>query len=255
MSIANYKEHRQAFSALLEKECNKPILLFKGESGTGKSTLIKHCRSQIDKDINHVLIDLRYTSNFLQISEKLSECLDLEHSDNFNQQLDKLNQQLNINVTGNTQAGAGNMISLALNETLEHQQRTERYTALTKAWIREINNLGKQCVLFIDVYEKASSEIEQWVNADLLNCVAKFKKMRVVIAGKSLPENPEWEHLCEFKELYGVHEAEEWMPVIKAMGRRVPIEPQLTYLAGICYALKGNPAEIAKIIKDFPSIQ
>jgi hypothetical protein len=255
MSIANYKEHRNAFSALLEKDCDKPILLFKGESGTGKSTLIKYCRNQIDKDINHVLIDLRYTSNFLQISEKLSECLDLEHSDNFNQQLDKLNQQLNINVTGNTQAGAGNMISLALNETLEHQQRTERYTALTKTWIREINNLGKQCVLFIDVYEKASSEIEQWVNADLLNCVAKFKKMRVVIAGKSLPENSEWEHFCEIKELDGVHEAEEWLPVIKAMGRVIPSSSPIEFLRAACLISKGRPNDIVNFIKTFPIAQ
>ncbi|MGZ8182832.1 MAG: AAA family ATPase [Methylobacter sp.] len=255
MSIANYREHRKAFSALLEADCGKPILLFKGESGMGKSTLIKYCRTQIDKDINHVLIDLRTTSNFLQIFDKLAECLTSEHFDNFRERLGELNRQLNINVTGNTQAGVGNMINVELNALFENttpEQRAERYTALTKAWAKEINNLDKPCVLLIDVYEKANSEIKQWIDGDLLNCAAKSTQMRVVIAGQNLPESLEWEHCSELKELVGVHEATEWLPVVSAMGRRTPEEPLLTYLVAMCSIFKGNPDDIVKWIKTFP---
>jgi len=251
MCIANYKEHTQAFNALLQKDCNKPILLFKGESGTGKSTLLKNCRTLIQKDIHQVSVDLRNTSNVMQIFYKLVESLTLEHFDNFKQHLDEITRQLNINVNGNTQGGVGNIINIEC-ENAALEQRAERYTVLTNAWTKEINNLHNPCVLLIDVYEQANSEIKRWIDGDLLSCAADSRQMRVVIAGKSVPESFEWDYRCELKELYGVPEAEEWLPVVKAMGRRIPAQNPIDFLAGICYTLKGNPSEIVKTIEGFP---
>lgn len=258
MCIANYKEHTQAFNALLQKDCDKPILLFKGESGTGKSTLMEHCRTQIQKNIHQISVDLRNTSNVMQIFFQTGRCLTWDRFENFKQQLGELNRQFNINVNGNAQAGVGNMINVelkALFENTTQEQRAERYTALTNAWSVDINNLNTPCVLLLDVYDKASSEIKRWIDGDFLSCVADSRQMRVVIAGQSVPQSFEWKYSSELKELYGVPDAEEWLPVIKAMGRKIPLEPQLTYLAGICHALKGNPAEIVKTIESFPRQQ
>ncbi|MFI3122296.1 MAG: hypothetical protein QX191_03795 [Methylococcaceae bacterium] len=258
MSIANYKEHTKAFNSLLHKNCNKPILLFKGGSGTGKSFLMEHCRAQIQGDVHQVLVDLRATSNVMQIFLQTGRRLSWECFDNFKQHVGELNRQLNINVNGNTQAGVGNMINVELkalfdNATLE--QRDERYSTLTNAWAEDINNLDNPCVLLLDVYESANSEIKRWITGDLLSCAVDSAQMRVVVAGQDVPESFGWNHCSELKELYGVPEAEEWLPVIKALGRRIPIEPQLTYLAGICHALKGNPGAIAKVIEGFPRQQ
>lgn len=252
MSIANYKEHRAAFSALLKEDCDKPILLFKGESSMGKSTLIRHCRTQIDKNTIHVLVDLRTTTNVLQIFYKLTECLPVEHFDNFKQQVDELNRRFNININGNKLEGDNNTLTVELNALFEDttlEQRADRYTALTKAWAKEINNLNGLCVLLIDVYEKASSEIKLWIDGDLLNCAAKSGQLRVMIAGQSVPESLEWEHCCESKELVGVHDAAEWIPVVSAMGRKAPKEPLLTYLTAMCSLLDGNPDKIVQWIK------
>jgi hypothetical protein len=40
--------------------------------------------------------------------------------------------------------------------------------------------------------------------------------------------------------------------VTAGLGYRVPVEPALVYLAGICRAMNGNPGEIKKIIRTFP---
>ncbi|MDO9213713.1 MAG: hypothetical protein Q8Q54_02090 [Methylococcales bacterium] len=258
MSIANYTEHRAAFSALLKEDCDKPILLFKGESSMGKSTLIRHCRTQIDNNIIHVLVDLRSTTNVLQIFYKLTECLPAEQLDNFKRQVDDLNRRfnINININGNTLKGDNNTLNVELNALFENttlEQRADRYTALTKAWTKEINNLNSLCILLIDVYEKASSEIKLWIDGDLLNCAAKSGQLRVMIAGQNVPESLEWEHCCDFKELIGVHDAAEWIPVVGAMGRKAPEEPLLTYLAAGCSIFKGNPDKIVQWIKaNFP---
>ena len=255
MSIANYKEHRQAFNALLDKDCSKPILLFKGESGTGKSALLKHCRNQINSDIHQVPVGLPDISNVMQIFLHTGRCLSWNHFENFKQQLGQLNPQFKINVEGNTQAGVGNIINVELNALLENttlEQREERYTILTNAWAEDINNLDNPCVLLLDIYDQANTEIKRWIAGDFLNCASTSRQMRVVIAGQSVPESFGWGHCCELKELYGVHEAEEWLPVIKAMGRKIPAQNPIDFLAGICYTCKGIPADIVKIIETFP---
>jgi energy-coupling factor transporter ATP-binding protein EcfA2 len=258
MSIANYKEHRQAFKALLEANCSKPILLFKGKSGNGKSTLMEHCQTQIHQDIHQVLVDLRSPTNVMQFFYKSAERLNWDSFEHFKKYLNELTQEFNINVNGNTQAGVGNMINVELKTFFESttlEQRAERYTVLTHAWAKDINNLDHPCVLLLDAYEKAHTEFQDWVTRDLLNSAANSQHIRVVVAGQSVPDSFEWKHRSVIKELDGVHEAEEWLPVIKAMGRVVPSPSPIELLRGFCIALNGNPAAIKKLIEKFPRIQ
>jgi energy-coupling factor transporter ATP-binding protein EcfA2 len=258
MHIANYKEHREAFSALLNGSCDKPILLFKGESGTGKSTLLEHCRTKIQKDIHHVSVDLRNTSNVMQIFLQTGRRLNWDYFDNFRQNVGELNRNLNITVNDNIQAGVSNMINVELKALFDNatpEQRTERYTTLTDAWAKDINALNKPCVLLLDVYEQANSEIKRWIDGDFLSCAADSQQMRVVIAGQKVPQSFEWNHCCQIKELDGVHEAEEWLPVVKAMGRIVPSPTPIEFLRGLCIGLNGNPSTIVQFIEKFPRIQ
>jgi hypothetical protein len=81
--------------------------------------------------------------------------------------------------------------------------------------------------------------------------------VRVVVAGQQVPDehNIEWGQCCSKHELFGVLEAKHWMPVVKEMKRRLPVEPGEVWLAGICHARNGRPDEIMKIIKALPKEQ
>ena len=261
MSIANYKEHREAFKTLLQPDCDKPILLFKGESGTGKTELLKYCHSKIHKDTPHALIGLTSLS-VTQFFYQAGRCLGWQHFENFRENLAKLNtdRQVHINVNENDQAGMGNMINVELNAVFKDatlEQRKERYSLLTNAWSEDINSLTKPCVLLLDVYDKNKTPIEtqEWISNDLLSCTAYSEKMRVVIAGQDAPENINWEHRCEIKELDGVHEAEAWLEFAKERGFAVPSPSPIELLRGFCIALNGNPSAIMKFIEKFPRLQ
>ncbi len=254
MTIANYKEHRQAFEALLEIDCSKPILLFKGESGNGKTTLMRHCQTLIHQDIYQVLVDLKHPINVIHFLYKSAQSLNWDYLD----RLSEPTQRIDIDINGNTQVGVGNTINVTLKAFYEKnvlQQRAERYMALTHVLGKFINNLDHPCVFLIDHYEKADAEFKDWVARDLLSSAAKYQQMRVVIAGQSVPDSSEWTHCRVIKELDGVHEAEEWLPVIKAMAREVPSPSPIELLRGFCIALNGNPDAIMKLIEKFPYAQ
>jgi len=81
--------------------------------------------------------------------------------------------------------------------------------------------------------------------------------LRLVLAGQEVPDNEinaDWPDICCLHDLYGVRQAEHWLPVVEAMGRVFPpdIEKPRDYLAGICMAMEGRPADIKKWIEAFP---
>jgi energy-coupling factor transporter ATP-binding protein EcfA2 len=246
MSIANYKEHRNAFSALLEKDCDKPILLFKGESGMGKSTLMKHCW-QLVKTRPHLYLDFKEsTTNIMQIFDKLAYKLGLDG-------VDCLLNNPNINFSSNIQAGVGNTMNVEMN--YHNPEQWNMYLIqLTKALLKNIDEFDNDFILLMDTYENTNGEIQKWVQSNLLPSVENHKKLRVIIAGKSVPDqNSEWETCCKLKELQGVHEAEEWLPIIELMGRKELSLESLELFKCFCRDYtKGSPSEIIKFIETFP---
>jgi hypothetical protein len=64
--------------------------------------------------------------------------------------------------------------------------------------------------------------------------------------------NIEWGHCCAHHELFGVREAEHWLPVVEAMGRYIPVDPPEKFIAIVCQALNGAPKDIMQIIEGLP---
>jgi hypothetical protein len=248
--IANYTEQRLAFDALLQDDCCKPILLYKGESGSGKSTLMGHCRTQINNDFHHALVGLSDLS-VMQFFYQIGRSLGWQHFDGFKAHLNSLNKQFDVNLNDNTQSGMGNRIRVELNafvKGMSLEEKRDYYSTLTHVWSEDINNLSKPCVLLLDVYEKTPTETQHWLVHDFLSCAAYSEKMRVVVAGQSVPENINWNNCCETKKLEGIHQAEEWLPVIRAMQLE---EPPLKFLQNFCVYSNGRPSEMLKFINAF----
>jgi ABC-type lipoprotein export system ATPase subunit len=109
MDIANYTEHREAFKLLLGHNCKKPILLLKGQSGMGKSTLLECFDNHIqENEIHRVIVDLRSTYNIMQVFLDTVRCLGWGYFCNLSKSINSFDNQLNINIEKNIQVGIGN---------------------------------------------------------------------------------------------------------------------------------------------------
>jgi len=257
--FANYQDERKAFMSLLNPDCEKRIMLFYGESGTGKTALMMICQNDVCEPVYHVPIQLRNSAvNVAELFSRTGSLIGWSRFPCFTRRVTHMNKspELNLNIQGNKQAGMGNMINVALT-TENLVDRKERWVHLTEAWFEDISEMEFPVLLTMDTYEQAATEMKEWVSGPFLYRAAHCNNIRVVIAGQKVPEskNIEWGNCCDLHELYGVREAKYWLPVVEDLGRIIPEEPQLTYLAGICHALAGRPEAIMKIIQGFPRKQ
>lgn len=254
--FANYHKQRAAFNNLSSKRCAQRILLLKGDSGTGKTSLLQTCLKENQPEVPMIGIQLRETS--VSVSEIFSRCVipfGWGKFVNFSKcAQDLVIQTPGINLNNIQQQGATNAIRIALNvQNLE--DREYRQTLLTNAWFEDMESFGHPTILLFDTYELAPIEVRNWLSGPFLSRAAQYESVRVGIAGKTVPSaGIEWSQCHALHELFGVSEAAEWLPVLKALGKQVPVQPAETWLAGICHALNGKPSEIMKIVQSLPNI-
>lgn len=256
MSIpfANYHKQRAAFGALFADDCCSRILLLKGGSGSGKTSLLKTCLSEAATGRQPVSVQLRDSAvGVTEIFSRSAQRIGWEKLSQFSQCAQKLAAHTpHLHVTGVDQKGETNNLSIALNvNTLS--ERESRQTQLTDAWFADVEKLGEPLVMVFDVYEEASSEVKNWLSGPFLSRTADCAAVRVAIAGQSVPDvGIEWNHCHTLHELFGISDAREWLPVVAALGKKVPVEPAEIWLGGICYSHKGDPSAIMKVINTFP---
>ncbi len=251
--LANYHKERTAFARLWERQCRERILLLRGQVGYGKSSLLTHCRQSGPDSIFPVFVNCKRDGiNPAEIFRLAAVQVGRDRFPAFSQCL----RQHNVEISGNRIEGSGNQISVVLGSGSE-QERKERLVWLTDAWLRDLSQLDRPLLLVVDTYEKAGADLQSWLLSVLVLLPRACKQLRVVIAGQEVPDTntcEEWADCCCEHELKGVPEAEHWLPVIKDRGFRVPEEPPLIFLSGICRALAGNPAKILEVIETFPRL-
>lgn len=254
LMLANYKEERTAFVRLWEPRCDEPILLLRGQLGYGKTSLLKHCRKAAPDSIFFVPVDC--VQDGINPAEVFSRSVSHVGRSRLPAFFSQCLRQHNVEISSNQIEGSGNQISVVLGSGSE-QERKERLVWLTDAWLRDLSQLDRPLLLVVDTYDKAGADLQSWLRSVLALLPRACKQLRVVIAGEEVPSTTtceEWTDCCCKHELKGVPEPEHWLPVVKALGFRVPEEPSLTFLSGICRALAGNPAMIAKVIETFPRL-
>ncbi len=253
-TLADYEHERRAFEALLQDPCPQRILLLHGESGSGKTSLLTHCQHRLQSTVAHVPIQLRgSTVDMAEIFYRAGRAVRWERLRQFTGQVAQLQQSASVKVDRNWLLGINNHISVAL-QADNPLDRAYRRAALTEAWFEDVAALPEPLLMVFDTYEQATAEIREWLDGPFLARVATVDRVRVVIAGQSVPDrhNIEWGNCCLEHRLYGVPEAAHWLPVIEALGLYIPNESPLNWLAGVCHALQGKPAAIAKVIEGLP---
>jgi hypothetical protein len=159
-----------------------------------------------------------------------------------------------VEVSINLQAGFNNSITMVLRAD-NQLDRAERSIDLTNAWFDDIGALAHPVVMLFDTYEDAPTEVKGWISGPFLARAATTGAIRVVIAGRDVPErnNIAWGHCCQVHDLFGVVESKHWMPVVRELHRRIPVPDPESWLAGVCHALGGNPKQIMQVIEGLPN--
>jgi hypothetical protein len=217
-------------------------------------TLFRSCLEQIPATLPHIPIQLRgNTVSIAEIFHRSGSALGWERLAHFTAQVADLQGIPAVRVDRNWLTGINNRITAVL-KVENPADLTHRHAALTDAWFEDLKTIGSPVVIALDTYEHATTEIQEWISGPFLARVAQSNPVRVLIAGQIVPDenNIEWGHCCSTIPLYGVPEAEHWLPVVAAMGRRIPFSDPLTWLAGVCYALQGDPKGIKQVIEGLP---
>jgi hypothetical protein len=157
-----------------------------------------------------------------------------------------------LRVSPNWLIGINNHISRALNAK-ELEERDARRIFLTNAWFDDVQSLNQLILITFDTYERASTEVTDWIEGVFLTRVANVPQIRVLIAGQSVPDPLlDWKHCVRTMPLMGIPEAADWLPVMQAMNRHFPKGDAIDCLRGVCLALEGNPSRIMKILETLP---
>ncbi|MCP4701769.1 MAG: AAA family ATPase [Gammaproteobacteria bacterium] len=256
--FADYHEQRQAFTKLFEPDCVKRIMLFKGESGSGKSMLLDDCLKNIPSNLCNITIDLSADRavGIAEIFSRFVRVLKHERLPVFHTALESLNKQAvpgGVRMDTISQKGSNNQINVALSATAK-TDRDECRVALTDAWFRDIENLAGPLLLILDTYEQAQNEVKQWISGPFLARTAEVHNVRVAAAGQEIPKTSiEWKRCCAEYHLKGIHEAKHWLPVAQKMGCCAPPKQDLySCIATACTIYQGHPANIMKFIKTLP---
>jgi hypothetical protein len=253
--IADYKREHQAFKNFVHPDSYIRILFFRGMSGCGKTTLILHCLRDLPADIPCVSIEFKDRAvNITEIFSRVGNHVGLRRKQKsvFIDAIASLQGASLVQVKRSLQAGWKNQITVVLNVE-DPINRDERRVYLTEALFEDLKRLSHPLLLAIDTFEQATSEVRQWLAGPFLARVVRVNHLRVLLAGQIVPDNNtiEWGRQCTCLDLCGVRDAEPWLPIVRDMHRQVP---SLEWLAGVCYALKGNPDEIMKIIEGLPRV-
>lgn len=252
--LADYIEERSAFEALLAAKCRKPILMFRGETGYGKTTLLSYCLENLPAGTTSIPVQLRgMTVNVAEIFSRAGEYLGWESLPNFTRRVAELEGTPKVQVDGNWLSGINNRINIVL-RAKSPAARDDRRVALTEAWFGDMKAV-QQIVLFVfDTYENSNSEVQEWISGPFLSRAARSSKVRILIAGQKLPSenNIEWGSYCVCHSLPGVINANHWLPVIEELKRSIPGGSDGLWLKGVCDALQGHPKNIMQVIKGLP---
>ncbi len=250
--LANYQPERDLVRGLCAPDCDQRILLLRGASGVGKTTLLGACVEDLearDRDIFCCPLDLR-SSSIGEIFSRLGSRLGWHRLPQLEAHL-AADRSARVSLDGVRLFGKDQRINVNLAMAASPEDRRQQIEARTDRIFEDLRALPRPLVMSIDHYEQASDEVSTWIEGSLLGRVSNVERLRVVVAGQKVPESSSDWGRWQRRDLYGVKQAEDWLPLVEAMGKQLPTE-QPGWLAGVCHALEGHPGKIMKVIVNLP---
>lgn len=250
-SLANYEQETADIKRLVNVNDSLRILMFQGNSGTGKTTLLKYCLKLAYPHFYCVPIELRREYGPINILNAIGTEVEWEYLPVFTNTVAQIIGSPDLAQESTWRNKMKHHLEDIITNT-SPDRRNRMYSYFTGALFEKENNLSKPIVLAIDNFDKCSTHLRDWFDDDMLPKIVQrenAKRLCVLFVGQDVPvRRTEWESYCQYRELRGVIEAKKWLPVLRALGRKVP----LLYFAGVCDALNGNPRRIFQWIESQP---
>ena len=249
LSLANYTNEQKLFGELIQSDSEPNILLFQGESGSGKSHLIEHCL-RTASDIPSVLMKLQSGGSIGTLFTTMGSKQGWHQLPHFTQTVAALVEEPDKTDDPVWRMGMRRHVE-QIGKISDRESQLSRYQLLTDAWFADAQQFEAPFLLAVDVYEKASTLFDEWFSQEFLAGVATVPNMRVLVGGQKVPQLREaWSFCASLQDLQGIQEARVWLEWATETGYQVP---SLEMLSGVVLALAGNPSKIIEVIKtQFP---
>jgi hypothetical protein len=242
--MANRVEEIGRFEALLERQCQKRILLVKAPSGYGKSELIDRF-TQVGRDrgnLGIVTLDLDGSaSGIAYLIARLQQKLKSERFPNYDKAVRQFLATPMIEMSDIEIEGNENTLQILL--STDEQQKQMRLAQLEAAFFEDLAAIRRPIVLLMDTFEKAPDELKQWLGNRFLAQVSEgLPQFRVVVAGQEIPETKlDWRSCHHCCVLGPIEEIDAWYDYVQLQKLQLTRE----FVSGIVFALKGRPRDIA----------
>ncbi|MDZ8053303.1 MAG: hypothetical protein RMX68_025755 [Aulosira sp. ZfuVER01] len=243
--IANRTQEVLLFEQMVAGSFTKRVLLIEGKSGFGKTWLLARLKQTLPLKTLCVQVDFKLPQPgipdiFFYIRRRLGK-------ENFPQLNAASERYLSsgIQICDTTMIGKDNQFSVVLSN-LDESTRNFRLTLLREAFFEDLRKIPQKLVFLFDSYEKAPTELANWLEGEFLAEVVYTPKLIVVIAGQQIPQATiEWIDLHHCCSLEAILELKAWCEY--AQNERLSLNHYEVNAAMVL--CKGQPAEIAAALK------
>ena len=181
-ALANYEQEQALFTELIASDAEPNILLFQGESGSGKSYLIEQTIKN-KLDASFVLMTLEGGGDALPLLwTRMGSKLGWEQLPNFTKIVADLLEQSSQATSQMWQVDMLDHLQ-QVGRIPDLESRLSRYQLLTKAWFADAMKFDRPFLLALDGYEYATTLFDQWFCEQFLQRVAFSPQMRTVVGG------------------------------------------------------------------------
>ncbi|MEH2357661.1 hypothetical protein [Nostoc sp.] len=245
MIIANRTEELRLFNQMVQRRFDKRVLLIEAKSGLGKTWLLARFKHTLPTNILSVQVDLKSAQRgipyiFSCVRKRLGE-------ERFPYLNAAVGQYLKsgIEVSNTTMIGKDNQLSVVLSN-VDESTRNFRLTELREAFFQDLRKIPQTLVFLFDSYDKAPTELADWLGGEFLTEVVDTDKLIVVIAGQQIPQPTiEWMDLYHCFCLEAILDKEAWYKY--SLENKLPFNQDEVGMA--IRVLKGQPAEIVKTLE------
>ncbi|MEH2254766.1 hypothetical protein [Nostoc sp.] len=251
MIIANRTEELRLFNQMVQGSFGKRVLLIEAKSGLGKTQLLALFQHSLPRNILSVPVDLKTAQRgipyiFSCVRKRLGE-------KSFPSLNAAVGQYLKsgIEVSDTRMTGNDNQLSVVLSN-VDESTRNFRLTELREAFFQDLRKIPQTLVFLFDSYEKAATELANWLGGEFLADVVDTPKLIVVIAGQQIPQPTiEWMDLHHCCCLEAILDREAWYEY--SQNKKLPFNRDEVNMAMLI--LKGQPQEIDKTLQALKSKQ